>query len=141
MRNSWVIYAAIAGAAATVCAIAQAEPKASTYAAVLAPVTGVTSNGKGSGDFSYDPLTHTLTYKITYEGLSGPAIAAHIHGPAAPGANAGVAVPFASPASPISGTATLTDAQAADLDAGNYYVNVHTAANKGGEIRGQIVKK
>jgi len=40
--------------------------------------------------------------------------------------------------SPIKGSATLTDAQAADLAAGNYYVNVHTAANKDGEIRGQI---
>ena len=43
-------------------------------------------------------------------------------------------------ASPIKGSATLTDAQAADLDAGKYYVNIHTAANKGGEIRGQITK-
>ena len=68
-------------------------------------------------------------------------VAAHIHGPAEPGANAPPVVPFANAASPISGTATLTDAQAADLMAGKYYVNVHTAANRGGEIRGQIVAK
>jgi len=49
-------------------------------------------------------------------------------------------VPFPSTASPITGTATLTDAQAADLEAGKCYVNVHTAANKGGEIRGQLAK-
>jgi hypothetical protein len=79
-----------------------------------------------------------LTYNVTYEGLSGPAVAAHIHGPAAPGANGPPVVPFANAASPITGTATLTDAQAADLAAGKWYVNVHTAANKGGEIRGQI---
>jgi hypothetical protein len=40
--------------------------------------------------------------------------------------------------SPIKGTATLTDAQVADLMAGKYYVNVHTAANPAGEIRGQL---
>ena len=50
-------------------------------------------------------------------------------------------MPFAGEmASPIKGSATLTDAQAADLQAGKYYVNIHTAANKGGEIRGQVMK-
>jgi hypothetical protein len=134
---------AAAKPAATAAKPAAAAPKAMTqaYTATLAPGAGITSSGKGTGTFTYDPATHTLTYNITYSGLSGPALAAHIHGPAEPGANAGVAIPFASPASPITGTATLTDAQAADLAAGKYYVNVHTDANKGGEIRGQIVKK
>jgi hypothetical protein len=40
----------------------------------------------------------------------------------------------------MNGSATLTDAQAADLMAGKWYVNVHTAENKGGEIRGQVLK-
>ncbi|MDB5424047.1 MAG: hypothetical protein JWQ29_1463, partial [Phenylobacterium sp.] len=40
--------------------------------------------------------------------------------------------------SPIKGTATLTDAQIADLNAGKWYFNVHTAANPGGEIRGTV---
>jgi hypothetical protein len=65
---------------------------------------------------------------------------AHFHGPAEPGKNAGVAVPFKDPASGAEGSATLTDAQAADLMAGKYYINVHTAANPGGEIRGQVTK-
>ena len=60
--------------------------------------------------------------------------------PAEIGSNAGVVIPFANAASPIDGTAILTDAQAADLLAGKMYVNVHTAENKGGEIRGQIIK-
>ena len=42
--------------------------------------------------------------------------------------------------SPVEGSATLTDAQAADLMAGKYYINIHTAANPGGEIRGQVTK-
>jgi hypothetical protein len=65
---------------------------------------------------------------------------AHFHGPAEPGKNAGVAVPIPGTASPMNGSATLTDAQAADLMAGKWYVNVHTAENKGGEIRGQVLK-
>jgi len=63
------------------------------------------------------------------------------NGPAETGKNAGVKVPIANAtSSPAEGSAILTDAQAADLMAGKYYVNVHTAANPGGEIRGQVTK-
>jgi CHRD domain len=97
----------------------------------------------GSGDVlaRLDTADKKLTYTITYMGLSGPATAAHFHGPAAPGANAGVAVPIGTnPTSPITGSVTLTDAQMADLEAGRWYANVHTAENKGGEIRGQMMR-
>jgi hypothetical protein len=71
----------------------------------------------------------------------GPATAAHFHGPAEAGKNAGVAVAIPNAtSSPVEGSATLTDAQAADLVAGKYYINIHTAANPGGEIRGQVTK-
>lgn len=132
---------ALVGLVASACTTGPEAPKTPTYTATLAPGAGITSTGKGTGTFSYDPATHMLTYNVTYEGLTGPAVAAHIHGPADPGANGPPVVPFASAASPITGTATLTDAQAAELAAGKYYVNVHTAANKGGEIRGQITPK
>jgi len=141
MRTSWIVSIAVAGAFAGACTTMSEAPKTPSFTATLAPGAGITSTGKGTGTFTYDPATHTLTYNVTYEGLSGPAAAAHIHGPADPGANAPPVVPFANAASPISGAATLTDAQAADLMAGKYYVNVHTAANRGGEIRGQIVAK
>ena len=98
---------------------------------------------KGSGDVTatYDTATKKLSYKGTYSDLSGPATAAHFHGPAAAGKNAGVVIPIgAATKSPFEGTATLTDAQAQQLLAGQWYVNVHTAANKGGEIRGQVTK-
>ena len=121
MRTSWIISIAAAGALASACATTPEAPKTPTFAATLAPGAGITSTGKGAGTFTYDPSTHMLTYNVTYEGLSGPAAAAHIHGPAAPGANGPPVVP--------------------DLMAGKYYVNVHTAANRGGEIRGQIVAK
>jgi hypothetical protein len=99
------------------------------------------SAGTGTADIDYDPATKKLSWRVTYSGLTGPATAAHFHGPAEAGKNGGVAVPIPNIASsPAEGSATLTDAQAADLLAGKYYVNVHTAANPGGEIRGQVVK-
>ena len=99
------------------------------------------SAGTGTADIDYDAATKKLSWKLTYSGLSGPATAAHFHGPAEAGKNAGVAVAIPNAGtSPASGSATLTDAQAADLMAGKYYVNVHTAANPGGEIRGQVTK-
>jgi len=104
-------------------------------------VPPVTSAGKGAATASLDTATKTLNWTVTYSGLSGPATAGHIHGPAAPGANAGVLVPFTGAlVSPIKGSATLTDAQISDLQAGRTYVNLHTADNKGGEIRGQLVR-
>ena len=107
-------------------------------ASEVPPVTGA---GKGTAALSLDTATKMLTWTVTYSGLSGPATAGHIHGPAASGANAGVLVPFSGAlASPIKGSATLTDAQVSDLEAGKWYVNIHTAANKGGEIRGQLVR-
>ncbi len=100
-----------------------------------------TTAGKGMADVAYDTDSKMLTWKVTYSGLTGPATAGHFHGPAEPGKNAGVAVPLANiAASPVEGSTTLTEAQAADLMAGKYYVNVHTAANPGGEIRGQVMK-
>jgi hypothetical protein len=100
-----------------------------------------TSAGTGTADIDYDKATKKLTWKLTYQGLTGPATAGHFHGPAEPGKNAGVAVAIPNAtSSPVEGSATLTDAQAADLEAGKYYVNVHTAANPGGEIRGQVTK-
>ena len=84
-----------------------------------------------------------LSYKGSYSGLTGPATAAHFHGPAESGNNAAVQIPVFSDTtakSPFEGEATLTDAQASDLMAGKWYFNIHTAANKGGEIRGQVIK-
>jgi hypothetical protein len=104
-------------------------------------VPPTTSPGKGTADVDYDAASKKLSWKLTYTGLTGPATAAHFHGPAEAGKNAGVAVAIpGATSSPAEGSAVLTDAQAADLTAGRYYINVHTAANPGGEIRGQVKK-
>ena len=106
-----------------------------------ADLKGATATATGNATVSYDTANKQVTWRITYSGLSGPPTAAHFHGPAQPGANAGVAVPIPNVAtSPAQGSATLTDAQAADLLAGRYYINVHTAANPAGEIRGHVTK-
>ncbi|WP_025037454.1 CHRD domain-containing protein [Bradyrhizobium sp. DOA9] len=100
-----------------------------------------TSSATGTADLDYDAASKKLSWTVTYSGLSGPATAAHFHGPAEAGKNAGVAVPIPNAASsPVKGEATLTDAQATDLLGGKYYINIHTAANPGGEIRGQVTK-
>ena len=118
-----------------------------TYMADLkgaSEVPAVDTKGSGMVNATYDTATKKLTYTVTYKDLSGPAAAAHFHGPADAKTNAAVVVPVPADkvaASPIKGEATLTDAQAADLQAGKWYFNVHTAANKGGEIRGQVMKK
>jgi len=99
------------------------------------------SAGAGTADIDYDAAAKKLSWKLTYSGLSGPPTAAHFHGPAEAGKNGGVAVAIPNAtSSPAEGSAVLTDAQAADLLAGKYYINVHTAANPGGEIRGQVTK-
>jgi hypothetical protein len=98
------------------------------------------SAGKGTADITFDTESKKLDWTIEYSGLTGDATGAHFHGPAPKGENAGVAVPIEDTKSGATGTATLTDAQAADLTAGRYYVNIHTAAHPDGEIRGQVEK-
>lgn len=113
--------------------------KASLNASASVPPTN--SSGTGNLQATYDTATKELTYTVTYSGLTGNATAAHFHGPADPDKTAGVVVPVqGSVAPPIKGTATLTDAQAADLLVGKWYFNIHTEANRPGEIRGQVTK-
>lgn len=98
------------------------------------------SKGTGTATISLDTSTKTLDWKAEYSGLSGPATMAHFHGPAAAGKAAGVAVPLKGDlTSPVSGSATLTDAQISQLKSGMWYLNFHTAAHPGGEIRGQVL--
>src|SRR5437899_9411800 len=98
------------------------------------------SKGNGSVTATFDTASKKLSWKGSVSGLSGPATAAHFHSGEA-GKNGGVAVPIAgADKGSFEGSATLTDAQANELMAGKWYVNVHTAANKGGEVRGQVTK-
>ena len=139
-RSGLAGLAAAALLATTPAAFAETQMyKATLTAAAQVPPND--SKGAGALTATYDTATKKLTYNVTYTGLTGPAAAAHFHGPADAKANAGIVVPVnGAVTSPIKGEATLTDAQAADLQAGKWYFNIHTAANKGGEIRGQVAK-
>jgi len=131
MRHT--LFAAVAAVSLMVAGAASAQM--AHYSAKLAGAAGV----KGSGELTAMLDGKTFTYSASYKDLTGPVVAAHFHGPAAPGANAPPVVPATASASPIKGAATLTDAQIADLNAGKWYFNVHTAANPGGEIRGTVM--
>ena len=132
----------IAGLLALGLAAGGAQAATKAFKATLnnaSEVPPTTGSGTGAATATLDTATGTLSWDVTYSGLSGPALAAHIHGPAAAGKNAGVVIPFKGRlASPIKGSQKLTPSEVTALEAGEYYVNIHTAANKGGEIRGQL---
>lgn len=96
------------------------------------------SPATGTGTAEYDEATNSLTLNFSFAGLTGAEIAAHFH--TAPPGTAGPVAIGLSTGSPKIGVFHLTDAQEAQLLAGNFYINVHTTAFGGGEIRGQLVE-
>jgi hypothetical protein len=141
--RAFPVVAAVAAATLTLAA-ASADAETITYKSVLTgPAETPPTDSKGTGTLTatFDTGTKTLVWSVDYSGLTGPAVAAHFHGPAPAGKPAPVEVPqTAGLDSPMKGSAVLTDAQAKDLMDGMLYFNIHTAANKGGEIRGQVEK-
>jgi hypothetical protein len=101
-------------------------------------VPAIASAGQGDLTAQVDTDTRVFRYKATYSGLTGEATGAHFHGPGRPGEDAPTVVMVSDPSSPISGEALLTGLQISDVRKGLWYFNVHTAANPGGEIRGQL---
>ena len=103
---------------------------------------GTGSSGTGSATLTYDDATNILTWNISWSGLTGTETVAHFHGPATPAQNAGIQVNFAAISglsSPSIGQTTITANQATDLLNDLWYINIHTTAEAGGEIRGQIL--
>ena len=147
MRNPFCARSGLAtfASAALLIAATPAFADKVSYVADLRGASEVPANdskGTGSVDATYDSVTMKLTWTVTYTGLTGPATAAHFHGPAAVGANAGPVVTLSGNlASPVKGEATLTQAQAAELAKHLWYLNVHTAVHASGEIRGQLMRK
>jgi len=109
-------------------------------------------NVPGVGTVTIVKSAGTYTFTINFSGMTGPLTGAHIHGPATVGANANVIVPFSTAGAGTSGTLTGTftstntptisnDSLDVLMRSGNAYVNLHTAANPGGEIRGQLTQQ
>lgn len=126
-----------------------APPSASNVAAFSTVMTGMNqvpplrasaTTATGRVDAVLDINTRLLRWKLFYRGLTGAAVAGHFHGPATVSTNAGVALAFkGAMTSPMDGQATLTPEQMNQLLAGKWYVNIHTLAFPGGEIRGQMI--
>jgi hypothetical protein len=113
-----------------------------------AEVPSVNELGTGSTTVVIDPTGTSIWYSVTYANLTGPVVAAHIHigntsvsGP--------VSLPLAIGPSPMTGILTVADFKAtaaaltfddalSAIRTGNAYVNLHTAAHPGGEVRAQL---
>lgn len=147
MKKSYILFLASALALSSAACSKKNDPTTPTTTVKLSatangaqqvPANNSMATGAFTGTYTDNGTTKQLAYSVTYQGLT-PTLA-HIH-IGAPGAKGAVAIPFASLASPITGTVTLTDDQADKLLSNSMYVNIHTSAYQDGEIRGDIKKQ
>ena len=133
-----------------------ASPAAATLFNLSASLDGaqetppVDTDGIGTLTGTYDDATNALAWSGSFSMLTGTTTDAHFHGPAAVGVGpAGIKVPMTLggggddfplnvTAGSYAGTATVLEADEADLLAGLWYVNIHSEFALGGEIRGQV---
>lgn len=102
--------------------------------------TGAVSNAGGtfSASVTKSETGASISWQLSFDGLTANAIAAHIH-TGAVGSPGPVVLALCGPcSSPLSGTGALTQAALDAIQAGTAYVNIHTPTNPGGEIRGQL---
>jgi CHRD domain len=137
--------------ALTSCKSTEEVEQDNIYVGSAIPMSGsqetpaVTTAATGSIDANYNRLTRTLSYKVSWSGLSGNVTNMHIHGTGEVGVLAGVFQTFsgwaAAPAGTYSGTVLIDGVKFTenDLLAKRYYINIHTALNPAGEIRGQLI--
>ena len=132
--------AALASATAFMLALApMASAKTVKISGTFHPEGAATTKPTGHVTGTFNTVTDKVTYRITYSGLSGPVIASHFHGPAAPGQSAPVMLPIPAPyKSGMHGTLTADAVTAKALLAGKTYVNLHTTKYPMGEARAQI---
>jgi hypothetical protein len=138
-----LVLAAVSALAVTAIALG-ASRKTYTVTAHLVPrgevpAAKAPANAKGTftGTYVENAKGAVLKWKLSFSGLSGAAMAAHIH-KGKPGVGGPVVVPLCGPCTNgQTGTVKISKAVIAALESGGAYVNVHTAKNPGGEIRGQ----
>jgi len=145
MKKLTILFRTVVAASALVLLTVAAHAEVVKFHATLKTAWEVPAKeGPGHGKLTatYDTDSMLFTYHVEYSDLSGPAVAAHFHGPATETTTGKpqIFVKVSPISSPIDGSATLTPEQAKDLIGGSYYFNIHTAANPGGEVRGQVLK-
>ncbi len=143
---------ALCAAVATAFALTlAANPASARVSNLMSVINGgqenppIDSSALGNAFLTYDTETNLLCYAISYTTLSAAEIAAHFHGPASAGANAGVLFsispspsPFGSPKADCVGP--LDGDQQRALLRGQFYINIHSSDAPGGEIRGQVIR-
>ena len=141
MRNAKRIILGLV-AALSLCALAPAHAATIQLRAWLSGAqVPLVNAGTGQGAMSFDTVTKVLTWSVSYTGLTGACTDAHFHGPAAAGVDNVPTVGMTCAASPLAGSsAALNPTLEAQLLSGQWYINIHTAAHPGGEIRGQVVR-
>jgi CHRD domain/Divergent InlB B-repeat domain len=128
------------GAVTSACTVTANFVAHITYNLVLEGAQEVPANistGTGSGTAVVDTVNNTIVLNVTFNGI-GALTGAHLHGPATRGVNNGVKIGLTDIISPITETLTYLQADEADILAGNWYLNLHTAAFTGGELRAQL---
>jgi len=101
---------------------------------------GTGSLGTGIASMLYDDVSNEFSWDLSWSGLTGIVTTAHFHGAALFNQNAGAQVTISIGSNPTSGSAIITAAQATDLLAGLWYINIHSDFKPGGEIRGQVAR-
>jgi Cu/Zn superoxide dismutase len=142
VRKLVALLSAAAVCALAVTAVSLAASRGTSWSAKLTAAQEIPKQtvkaAAASGSFKATLTGTKLKWTLTFSKLTGPATAAHIH-LGAMGKAGNVLVPLCGPCkSPMSGTATLPAAVIKDAGKHLLYVNVHTAKNPAGEIRGQV---
>jgi hypothetical protein len=123
---------------------APTEPNSVAFHATLsgaAEVPPTDAKAKGTLKASFYTSSFNLEYEIRFDGLSGPPTMIHFQGPAGSDTISDIEVSLGENApSPLRGEVRLADKQVNALMAGNWYVNIRTAANPEGEIRGRLTQ-
>jgi hypothetical protein len=144
VRRLIPLLAAGAAFALTLAALSLAATKSTVWTAALSSgqevPKQVVKDAAAHGLFKGTLTGHKLKWKLTFAKLTGPAMQAHIH-KAAKGKSGAVVVPLCAPCkNGQTGTSTISSALMKDFAKHLLYVNVHTAKNPNGEIRGQLAK-
>lgn len=151
MRRVTVLLAIMALLALPAVALAAEEFTADLTVEAEVPAPNVPGDyaGSGSASATISDDESSVDYEVTFDGLTGPPVGAHIHFGAA-GEAGGIILPLEHGDSPFSGTLTEADFTPVDggpqtfaealaaIRAGDTYINIHTEMNPPGEIRGQL---